>query len=121
MESSFHLEIIKLLPQFENAIAVQDFRPFSPMNTDAKILAHTICKRFKKQIKMQNCKKPSARAFVWKTNKHSKENWKKANTPERLTNRGSCAVKLDFSEVFDSVDRSRLIKPLKGLSWWVFR
>ena len=41
---------------------------------------------------------------------------KKAITPERLATRGSCAVKLDFSKAFDRVDRSLLIKILKGLN-----
>ena len=41
---------------------------------------------------------------------------KKAITPERLANRGSCAVKLDFSKAFDRVDRSLLIKILKWLN-----
>ena len=41
---------------------------------------------------------------------------KKAITPERLANQGSCAVKLDFSKAFDRVDRSLLIKILKGLN-----
>ena len=41
---------------------------------------------------------------------------KSAITPERLANRGSSAVKLDFSKAFDRVDRSLLFKILKGLS-----
>ena len=41
---------------------------------------------------------------------------KRANTPERLATRGSCAVKLDLSKAFDRVDRSLLIKILKGLN-----
>ena len=41
---------------------------------------------------------------------------KKAITPEQLANRGSCAVKLDFSKAFDRVDRSLLIKIFKGLN-----
>ena len=41
---------------------------------------------------------------------------KKAITPERLANRGSCAVKLDFSKAFDRVDRSLLIIVLKVLN-----
>ena len=40
---------------------------------------------------------------------------KKAIFPKRLANRSSCAVKLDFSKAFDRVDRSLLIKILKGL------
>ena len=42
--------------------------------------------------------------------------FKKAITTERLANRGSCAVKLDFSKAFDRVDRSTLIKFLKSLN-----
>ena len=41
---------------------------------------------------------------------------KKAITPERLANRGSCAVKLDFSKAFERVDRSLFIKILKWLN-----
>ena len=41
---------------------------------------------------------------------------KKAITPEQLANRGSCAVKLDFSKAFDRADRSLHIKILKGLN-----
>ena len=41
---------------------------------------------------------------------------KKAITPERMANRSSCSVKLDFSKAFDRVDRSLLIKILKGLN-----
>ena len=41
---------------------------------------------------------------------------KKTITSERLANRGSCAVKLDFSKAFDRVDTSLLIKILNGLS-----
>ena len=49
--------------------------------------------------------------------KHTaKRKLKKVITPERLANRGSCAVKLDFSKTFDRVDRSLLIKILKRLS-----
>ena len=40
----------------------------------------------------------------------------KAITPERLANRGSCAGKLDFFKAIDRVDRSLLIKILKGLN-----
>ena len=36
--------------------------------------------------------------------------------PERLANRCSYAIKLDFSKGFNKVDRSRLIKILKGLN-----
>ena len=41
---------------------------------------------------------------------------KKAITLERLAKRGSCTVKLGFSKAFDRVDRSILIKILKGLN-----
>ena len=41
---------------------------------------------------------------------------KKAITLERLANRGWCAVKLEFSKAFDRVDRSPLVKILKGLN-----
>ena len=37
LQNSFCLAIIKLLPKSESAIAVQNFRPISLMNTDAKI------------------------------------------------------------------------------------
>ena len=47
----------------------------------------------------------------------AKRKLKKAITPKRLANRGSCAVKLDFSEVFERVVRSLLIKIAKGLSF----
>ena len=40
--------MVKLLPKSENAIAVQDFRPISLMNTDAKIFAHVVCDRIQK-------------------------------------------------------------------------
>ena len=33
-----------------------------------------------------------------------------------MTNRGSCALKLDFSKAFDRVDKSLLIKILRGLN-----
>ena len=46
---------MKKLPKFENAIALQDFRPINLMNTDAKIFAHVICKRFQRPL--QSCKK----------------------------------------------------------------
>ena len=48
LANSFYLAIIKLLPKPENAIAVQDFRPISLMNTDAKIFVHVVCNRNKK-------------------------------------------------------------------------
>ena len=41
---------------------------------------------------------------------------RKAITPERLANRGSRAVYLGFSKAFDKVDRSFLIKILKGFN-----
>ena len=41
---------------------------------------------------------------------------KKAITPERLANRDSSAVKLDFSKAFDRIQRSLLIKILKELN-----
>ena len=41
---------------------------------------------------------------------------KKAITLEQLANRGSCTAKLGFSKAFDGVDRSILIKILKGLN-----
>ena len=44
----------------------------------------------------------------------------KTITPERLANRGSCAVKLDFSKAFDRVDRSIPIKLLKELNFHDF-
>ena len=45
----------------------------------------------------------------------AKRKLRKAINPERLANRGLCAVKLDFSKAFDRVDRSLLIKILKEL------
>ena len=65
---------------------------------------------------MQSCKKPSARVFAWKTIAHSNTKVEELITPERLANRGSCAVKLDFSKAFDRVYRSLLIKILKVLN-----
>ena len=44
------------------------------------------------------------------------EKLKKAITSERLANRGSYAVKLDFFKPFDRVDTSQLIKILNGLN-----
>ena len=46
----------------------------------------------------------------------AKQNIRKAINPERLANRGSCAVKLDFSKAIYRVDKSLLIKILKGLN-----
>ena len=45
LPNRFKLAIIKLLPNSENAKAVQDFCPISLMNTDTKIFAHVICNR----------------------------------------------------------------------------
>ena len=50
LANSFYLAIIKLLPKSEIAIEVQDFRPISLMNTDAKINAYVFCKRIKKDL-----------------------------------------------------------------------
>ena len=114
LPNSFLLAIIKLLLKCENAIAVQDFRPISLMNTDAKIFAHVVCNRIKKDL----CKvvKNHHDAYLLGRQMHTAiRKLKKAIIPERLANRGSCAVKLDISKVFDRVDRSLLIKSLKGL------
>ena len=46
----------------------------------------------------------------------AKRKLRKTINPERLANRGLCAVKLDFSKAFYRVDRSLLIKILKGLN-----
>ena len=115
LPNSFCLAIIKLLPKSENAIAVQDFRPISLMNTDAKIFAHVVCNRIKKDL--SKVVKNHQHAYLPGRQLHTAiRKLKKAITPERLANRGSCAVKLDFSKAFDRVDRSLLIKILKGLS-----
>ena len=58
--------ILILLPKSENAIAVQDFCPMSLMNTDAKIFAHIVCNRIKKDL----CKIVKS-VFAWKTSAHS--------------------------------------------------
>ena len=113
--NSFYLAIIKLIPKSENAIAVQDFRPISLMNTDAKIFAHVVCNQFKNDL----CKvvKNHQHAYLPGRHMHTAiRKLKKAITPERLATRGSCAVKLDFSKAFDRVDRSLLIKILKALN-----
>ena len=115
LPNSFYLAIIKLLPKSENAIAVQDFCPISLMNTDAKIFAHVVCNRIKKDL----CKnvKNHQHAYLPGRQMHTAiRKLKKAINPERLATRGSCAVKLDFSKAFDRVDRSLLIKFLKGLN-----
>ena len=44
----------------------------------------------------------------------------KATTPERLANRVSCAVKLDFSKAFDRFHRSFPIKLFKELNFHDF-
>ena len=77
LPNSFYLAIIKLLPKSEKAIAVQDFRPISLMNTDPKIFAHVLCNRMKKDL----CKvvKSSARVFAWKTHAHSNTKVEKKN------------------------------------------
>ena len=112
--NSFLLAIIKLLPKFEKAIAVQNFCHISLMNTDAKIFAHVVCNRIKKEL----CKvvKNHQHAYLPGRQLHTTIlKSKKEITPERLANPGSCAVKLDFSKAFDIVDRSILIKILKWL------
>ena len=115
LPNSFYLAIIKLLPKSENAIAVQDFCPISLMNTDAIIFAHVVCNRIKKGL--CNILKNHQHAYLPGRQLHTAiRKLKKAITPERLANRGSCAVKLDFSKAFDRVDRSFLIKILKGLN-----
>ena len=111
--NSFYLAIIKLLPKSENA--VQDFCPISLMNTDAKIFAHVVCNRIKKDL----CKvvRNHQHAYLPGRQTHTAiRKLEKAITPKRLATRGSCAVKLDFSKAFDRVDRSLLIKKLKGLN-----
>ena len=50
LPNSFYLAIIKLLQKSENAIAVQNFGPISLMKTDAKIFAHVVWKRIKKDL-----------------------------------------------------------------------
>ena len=42
LPNSFHLASIKMVRKSENAKAVQDFRPISLMNTDAKIFAYVV-------------------------------------------------------------------------------
>ena len=82
------------------------------MNTDAKIFAHVVCNRIKKDL----CQvvKNHQHAYLPGRQMHTAiRKLKKAITPERLATRGSCAVKLDFSKAFDRVDRSLLIKILK--------
>ena len=113
--NNFYLAIIKRLPKSEKAIAVQDFCPIRFMNTDAKIFAHVVCNRIEKDL----CKvvKNHQHAYLPGTQLHTAiRKLKKAITSERLANRASCAVNLDFSTAFDRVDRSFLIKILKGLN-----
>ena len=85
------------------------------MNTEAKIFAHVICNRNKKDF----CKvvKNHQHTYLPGRQMHTAiRKLKKAITPERLANQGSCAVKLDFSKAFDRDDRSLVIKILKGLN-----
>ena len=105
LPNSFYLAIIKLLPKSESAIAVQDFCPISLLNTDAKIFAHVVCNRIKKDL--CNVVKNHQHAYLPGRQMHTaKRKLKKAITPERLATRGSCAVKLDFSNAFDRVDNA---------------
>ena len=113
LPNSFYLAIINLLPKSENAIAVQDFCPISLMNTDAKIFAHLVCNRIKTDL--FKVVKNHQHAYLPGRQLHTAiRKLKKAIIPEQLANRGSYAVKLLHSKAFDRVDRSLLIKILKG-------
>ena len=85
------------------------------MNTDAKIFAHVVCNRIKKDL----CKVVKNHQHIYLPGRQlhtAIRKLKKAVTPERLANRGSCAVNLEFFKAFDRADRSLLIKILKGLN-----
>ena len=96
-------------------MAVQKFCSISLIKTDAKFFAQVVFNRIKEDL----CTviKNHQHAYLPGRKMHTAiRKLKTAITPERLANRGSCAVKLDFSKALDRVDRSLLIKTLKGLN-----
>ena len=95
------IAILKLLPKTENPRTVDGFRPISLLNTDLKILSNVLANRlitnFEEVIgqhQLAYLNKRQINTAVMKVRKAHQQ-----------MNNSKCIVNLDFSKVFDKVDR----------------